>query len=166
MSSRSFWGYIARPSLTSNQLKPKTTPQTKLLFPQGLTMYWSPFERAHVFIYTLLSSPCSCRAPLGTAGLWPEDLPLPGSRHPGDSSESHVEVQNKFFPEASGLFLVLSARLGLTRGKKSKSKKRAHMLCLLPMHVWTLSLGPISPSRKLLLKIGNYLYKTKIGYKQ
>ena len=46
-----------------------------------------------------------------------EDVPLPRSRHPGDSSESHVEVQNKFFPEASGPSLVLSARLGLTKEK-------------------------------------------------
>ena len=52
-----------------------------------------------------------------TVGLWSEDLPLPRSRHPGDSSESRVEVQNKSSPGASGPSLVLSARLDLTKGK-------------------------------------------------
>lgn len=52
-----------------------------------------------------------------TVGLWSEDLPLPRFHHPGDSSESHVEVQNKSFLEASGPSLVLSARLGLIKEK-------------------------------------------------
>lgn len=48
---------------------------------------------------------------------------MPRSHRPGDSSESHVAVQNKFFPEASGPSLVLSARLGLTKEKKERGKK-------------------------------------------
>jgi hypothetical protein len=56
---------------------------------------------------------------------------LPRSHHPGDSSESHVEVQNKFFPEAFGPSLVLSARLGLIKEKKMDKKEREHKLCFI-----------------------------------
>lgn len=42
-------------------------------------------------------------------------LPLPKSHHQDDSSESHVEVQNKSFPEVSGPSLVLRAKLDLAK---------------------------------------------------
>lgn len=60
---------------------------------------------------------------------------MPRSHHPGDSSESHVEVQNKFFPEASGPSLVLSARLGLRKEKVGRKGTEGKLRCISPTYV-------------------------------
>lgn len=49
------------------------------------------------------------------------NLPLSKSHRQGGSSGSHVEVQSKSFPEASGPSSALSTRLDL-RKRKARSK--------------------------------------------
>lgn len=82
---------------------------------------------------------------------------MPRSHHPGGSSESHVEVQSKSFPEASGPSLVLSARLGLTAEKNGKKEWKRKLCFISPAYTSAEFQNPFQICSELLVKSCNFL---------